>query len=264
MADTYWFKQTGELPLFPDLEWSRPENKNFAGKLLIVGGEAHSFSEPAEAYGFAITAGIGQVRIALPEQTKKLVPEAMQTMIEFLPGSNNGSFTKLALAELCEHAEWADTVLLAGGLGRNSETVALIERFSHAYAGRLVVSGDSVQSFLQEPAAILERPKTMLVTTLSELQKLAAAKQILITHTQNISVLVQKLDELSQLCQAIIVTCQKDIIISAYQGMVSTTPGFGHIWRNKSAATAAVWWTQFPVQQFEAVTSGIYHSLQIN
>ena len=43
---TYWHKQ-GTKPLYPDVIWSKPENKQAAGKLLIIGGHAYGFSAPA-------------------------------------------------------------------------------------------------------------------------------------------------------------------------------------------------------------------------
>ena len=53
MDRTYWHKQTVEKPLFPDILWSRPQNKRQAGKLLIVGGHAESFAAVGEAYAAA-------------------------------------------------------------------------------------------------------------------------------------------------------------------------------------------------------------------
>ena len=49
----YWQKQT-DAPLFPDIEWARPEQKAKAGKLAIVGGHAHSFAATAESYGTTV------------------------------------------------------------------------------------------------------------------------------------------------------------------------------------------------------------------
>ncbi|MDO8591435.1 MAG: hypothetical protein Q7R60_00720, partial [bacterium] len=84
MANTYWLKQTKDKPLFPDLLWSRPENKRLAGKLLVVGGNLYGFSAPGTAYGAALKAGVGTARVLLPDKLQKtvgkLIPEA-----EFVP-----------------------------------------------------------------------------------------------------------------------------------------------------------------------------------
>ncbi|MGC1176527.1 MAG: hypothetical protein WA843_00490, partial [Candidatus Saccharimonadales bacterium] len=71
MDHTYWHKQTAARPLFPDLLWSRPEHKAHAGKLLIVGGNAHGFAAPAEAYSQSQRAGVGVARALLPQPVKK-------------------------------------------------------------------------------------------------------------------------------------------------------------------------------------------------
>ena len=49
MAREYWQRQTSEKPLFADVLWSRPENRNLAGKLLIAGGNLYGFAAPAES-----------------------------------------------------------------------------------------------------------------------------------------------------------------------------------------------------------------------
>src|SRR5579859_2484419 len=104
MDQSYWLRQT-EKPLFPELEWSRPETKTQAGKLLIVGGNVHGFAAPAEAYGEVMKAGVGTVRVLLPESLRrsvgKLFPEA-----DFAPSTPSGSFAANALAELLDASLW--------------------------------------------------------------------------------------------------------------------------------------------------------------
>jgi hypothetical protein len=63
MDHTYWRKQTIGSPLFPDVEWSKPEQKSKAGRLGIIGGNKLGFAGVAEAYGISINAGIGDVRV---------------------------------------------------------------------------------------------------------------------------------------------------------------------------------------------------------
>lgn len=126
MSETYWQKQ-GEKPLFPDLIWNRPENKRYAGKLLIIGGHTGEFSHVAAAFESAQQAGAGHIRILLPESLRKMaqmIPE-----VEFAPVNKSGSFARTALADWFELSEWADHVLLAGDFGKNSETTTIIDGF---------------------------------------------------------------------------------------------------------------------------------------
>ncbi len=116
MDHTCWHKQTPDKPLFPDLLWSRPENKRQAGKLLIIGGNAHGFTAPAEAFVAAENAGIGTARVLLPDSLQKTVGRiflsrrvcAQYAKRQFLPESSGG---------VTRDAKWADGVLLAGDFG---------------------------------------------------------------------------------------------------------------------------------------------------
>ena len=98
MDNTYWHRQTTEKPLFPDLLWSRPENKRHAGKLLIIGGNEHEFAAPAEAYAEAAKAGIGTAKVLLPNKLQKTIGKILENG-EYAPSNNSGSFAKSALAE---------------------------------------------------------------------------------------------------------------------------------------------------------------------
>src|SRR3989338_11410194 len=172
MADTYWLKQTKDKPLFEDILWSRPENKRQAGKLLVVGGNAHGFAAPATAYGAALKAGIGSGRVLLPDKLQKtlsrLMPEA-----EFAPSTLSGSLSKKALAQLLDSAQWADGVLLAGDFGRNSETAILLDSFINKYEGQVTLAQDGLDYFLDPNSPLIERVDTLGVINLGKLQKLA-------------------------------------------------------------------------------------------
>lgn len=71
MKPSYWQQQTKDTPLFPDIEWSKPEQKSLAGKLLIIGGNKLGFAAVAAAYATAQTTGIGECKVALPDVLKK-------------------------------------------------------------------------------------------------------------------------------------------------------------------------------------------------
>ena len=128
MDKSYWHKQTTDKPLFPDLAWSRPENKRQAGKLLIVGGNLHGFASPAEAYAESVRAGVGTARAMLPDCLRKIVGVLIENA-EYAPCTPSGSFSQKALSEVLDPSNWADATLFAGDLGRNSETAILIEKF---------------------------------------------------------------------------------------------------------------------------------------
>src|SRR3989338_5454949 len=259
MADTYWLKQTTK-PLFPDLHWSRPENKRQAGKLLVVGGNAHGFAAPATAYGAALKAGIGSARVLLPDKLQKtlgkLMPEA-----EFAPSTLSGSFSKKALAQLLDSAQCAEGVLLAGDFGRNSETAILLDSFLNKYEGQVAIAQDSLDYFLGSSSPLIERADTLAVINLGKLQKLAKHNRPAtpILHSMMLAELVEILHDWTTGNSGQIITRHADHFIVASGGQVSTTVATQESnWQTELAAYASVWWLQNPKKPFEAMTTAIY------
>src|SRR6266404_9395259 len=170
MESINWQKQASDKPLFPDVLWSRPVNKRHAGNLLIIGGHAQSFAEPPRAYTAALKAGAGHVRIVLPDKLQKTLgkgfPEA-----EFAPSTPIGSFSRQALDLWLDMAKWADAVLLAGGLSKNSETAILLESFVDKYYDQLSLAGDSLDYFTQKPVQLIDRENTWLIGSLAQMQR---------------------------------------------------------------------------------------------
>ena len=258
MAYTYWSKQTPDKPLFPDLLWSRPEQKTAAGKLLIVGGNLHSFVAPAQAFNFADAAGIGLTRVLLPDAIKKLVGDMFETA-DFASSTPSGSFGQKALADLLEQAEWADGVLLAGDFGRNSETAILLEKFLDKYEGRVTLVQDSIDYVLSLPG-ILQQSNILLAVNLSQLQKLAVSVNFETAFTSNMDLLrfVEALHIFTELYKASIVVKHLDQMVVAVGGNISTTPAISsNDWQLKTAAYASVWWLQNPSKPFEALTTAV-------
>lgn len=263
MADTFWHKQTAEKPLFPDLLWSRPESRQARGKLLIIGGNSHGFAAPAAAYAAAEAAGIGTARVLLPDSLRKLMTAVQGSTLysEFAPSTPSGSFAKSSLAEWLDQAAWADGVLLAGDLGRNSETAILLESFLKKYTGQLTLTKDATDYALGMPRAVLERPDTLLVITTAGLQKLATAAKFDRPFRLGMDLLqlVENLHLFTQKYSVKIITKHLENMLVATNGQVSTTKldTDTDLWRVKTAATASTWWLQNPTKPFEALSTSV-------
>lgn len=260
MADTYWLKQASDKPLFEDLLWSRPENKRLAGKLLIVGGNLHGFAAPGMAYGAALKAGIGTARVLLPDKLQKtvgkLIPEA-----EFAPSTLSGSFSKMALAQLLEAAQWADGAMLSGDFGRNSETAILLDSFVGKFDGQITIAQDSSDYFLGPKSPLIERVSTLSVIELGKLQKLAKNNRPAtpILHGMMLADLVETLHDWTTGNSGRIITKHADNFIVASGGQVSTTPSpEDSNWQIQLAAYASVWWLQQPGKPFKATTTAVF------
>lgn len=264
MDHNYWRKQLPSQPLFPDLLWSRPESKRTAGKLLIVGGNIHSFSAIGQAYQSAQKAGIGSIRVLLPDALQKTVSKLLPDAF-FAPSTPSGSFAQTALEELLTQAVWADAVLLSGDLGRNSETAILLEKFVIKFKGRLVITKDAVDYFSRMPASLLNRPQTCVALTIAQLQLMASASKYPEVFTFNSSMMqiIDKLHNFTTINNINVILKHLDTFYVAVSGQVSTTKTDikdEESWRVDSASKAAVWWLQNPNKPFEAMTCSLLNN----
>lgn len=259
MDRAYWQRQTPEEPLYPDLLWSRPENKQHAGKMLIVGGNAFGFAAAAEAYGEATSAGIGTARVMLPDSLQKTVGKVFSAG-EYTPSTPSGSFAQQALAELIEMSSWSDATMLAGDLGRNSETAILLEKFLQKYTGQLTLAQDAVDYFTKNAGTVLGRQSTLLVLNMSQLQKLSTGAKFTTAFTSQMDFLhvVDALHDFTKSHEANIILEHNQTVFIAVNGLISTTKQAdeaSHI--IKIAAHSAVWWLQNPDKPFEALSTAI-------
>ncbi len=266
MDKNYWHRQTPEEPLFPDLLWSRPENKQNAGKLLIVGGNAFGFAAAAEAYGEASRAGIGTARVLLPDSLRKTVGKVFAAG-EYAPTTPSGSFAQSALAELIDMAGWSDATLLAGDFGRNSETAILLEKFLQKYLGQLTLVQDAVDYFVKDAALVLGRKDSLLVLNMSQLQKLATAAKFGTAFTSQMDFLhvVEALHDFTKSYAINIILEHAQTVFVAVNGEVSSTKQESESSHTiKLAAYAAVWWLQNKDKAYETLTTSVAQLLTSN
>lgn len=167
----YWHKQTPDNLLYPEIEWERPERKDLAGRLLIIGGSQNTFLGVAEAYGIAKEYGIGEIRVALPDSLKKLTKDLPD--ISYAPSNNNGSFSLESYDVLLHLAQWADGILLIGDYGRNSETAVVLANLLRSYRGLAIITKDSIDILHSEMKELVSRQDTLIVCSFSQLQKIS-------------------------------------------------------------------------------------------
>jgi len=254
----YWLKQTSDKPLFPELLWSRPENKQTAGKLLIIGGNQHGFVSPGAAFRAAEAGGIGQIRLLLPDSLRPYVGKHFDGG-ELAPSTPSGSFAKAALAMFLDSADWADGVLLAGDLGHNSETAIVLEAFLNKYKGQLTLTGDAIDYFLASDSMLLRRPNSLLVPSFVQLQKLIASTNFTKALTSNmaVNILVDDLHQFTLDKEAAILTEHNGQLLTAYNSQVCTTKSNDNNDLTAISAKAAVWWLQNPGKTLAAISTSL-------
>lgn len=263
MNNSYWKKQTTGKPLYPDIEWNKPEQRTQAGRLGIIGGNKLGFSGVAEAYSVALTTGTGDVRVLLPDVLRKTIPPVITDTI-FGATNPSGSLAREALTEMRALGEWAQGILMVGDAGRNSETAIVYEDFLREYHGPLTITRDAVDLIKNSSQALVERPDTLVVISFAQLQKLFQSVYYpkVLTFSMQLTSLVEALHKFTITYPITLLVFHKDYLIAAGQGSVTTTDWENPmaIWRGTVATKAASYWLWSPEKPLEAVTASLVAS----
>ena len=260
MDHTYWRQQTTEKPLFPDIEWSKPEQRIHAGRLGIVGGTKLGFAGVAESYSTSLKTGVGYVKVLLPDVLKRTVPPTM-TDVVFGPSNPSGSLSKDARGDLLALGEWASGVLLVGDAGRNSETAILYEEFLTTYDKPIVITRDAIDLLKHNPGLIVDRTQTTLVMSFAQLQKLFQGTYYpkILTFSMHLMQLVEAMHKFTITYPITLAVLHRDTLVVAHHGEVTTTKWETPmaIWRGITAARAASYWLWNPSKPLESITSSL-------
>lgn len=260
MQHDYWQRQTAKEPLFPDIEWEKPEQKAHAGRLGIIGGNKLGFAGVAEAFSVAYDAGIGNVKVLLPDALKKSIP-ASWTDVAVAPSTVSGGLSKDALADVMALANWSSMLLLAGDAGRNSETAILYESLLRESNKPIVITRDAIDLVKNAPEMLVNRPSTVLVLSFAQLQKLFQAVYYpkVLTFSMQLMQLVEALHKFTVTYPITLAVLHKDTVIVAHDGQVTTTPWDSPmlIWRGNTAAKAAVYWSWNVNQPLQSITASL-------
>lgn len=256
--NSFWQKQSSTKPLFPDIEWSKPEQKAHAGKLAIIGGNKLGFMAVSEAYTVAETLGVGQIRAILPDVLKKAVPPGLTDAV-FIPSNLSGGFSRKAQPELVASAQWADACLLVGDMGRNSETAMACEQLLEKYAGHLVITRDAIELLKPVTERLANRERTTLVLSFAQLQKLFQSLYYprILSFSMQLMQLADALHKFTITYPSTIVTFHQNHLVVAHGGNV-VTQEFDQpmaIWRGLTATKAACYLLWSPEKPLEAVAA---------
>lgn len=251
--DKFWQKQEPNQPLFPDVLWSKPERRDAAGKLAIIGGNSRGFSAVNAAYQTALKIGVGECKIILPDALKKNFAGSPEMI--FAPTNPSGGLAREALTELNAVADWADLILFIGDSGANSETAALLETFlSKDKTTPIVLTRDVVD--LIKPAAeiVLNRASTHLVVSFSQLQKLFREVYYprVLTFSQGAGQIAETLHKFTITYPAGITLWHSGFLFVAKDGQVISQK-FDQplrVWSGEIATKEAVWqiWQSDPIK----------------
>lgn len=260
MEHTYWQTQTPGKPLFPNIEWSKPEQRSQAGKLAIIGGNKLGFAGVAESYGTALKTGAGEVRVLLPDVLRKTIPPSITDAV-FGATNPSGGLAADALTEMKALDAWATGILLVGDAGRNSETAILYENFILSSNTPLTITRDAVDLVKNSASTLVERPNTLLVVSFAQLQKLFQSVYYpkILTFSMQLTSLAEALHKFTVTYPVTIAVLHKDYIVVAGDGKVTSTHWLNAmaIWRGEVATRASVYWLWHPKSALEATTASL-------
>lgn len=260
MDYTFWQKQDPTKPLFPDIEWSKPEQRSHAGKLAIIGGNKLGFAAAAQAYTDSLRAGVGAAKVVLPDALKNAIPNNILDTV-FVAANISGGISKQAEPELLAASAWADMLLLIGDNGRNSETAITFEALLSRYTGPAVLTRDSVDLLRANSQLLLEREQTLLVVSFAQLQKLMQSvyypKNLL--FKMQLTNFVDALHKFTITYPATIMVLHQEQLVVASGGYVTSTPWDNPmaIWRGSVATKAAAYWLWNQKKPLQAATASL-------
>lgn len=257
MANSYWQKQSPSKPLFPDVEWNKPEQRSRAGRLAIIGGNKLGFAGVSAAYQAAQHAGVGQIRVILPDALKAAVPRHMLEVV-FTATNQSGGFARDSASDIKAALAWADHGLLIGDAGRNSETAIIYEELL-SLPTPLTISRDAADLLRPAAASLAVRAQTSLVLSFAQAQRLFKDLYYpkILTFSMQLTNLVEALHKFTITYPVLLVTYHQDQLIAAYDGQV-ISQAFDEpmmIWRGITAARGAAYQIWSPNPLAATVTS---------
>ncbi len=259
MKHPEWLFEQGSELLFPEIEWSRPVTKRGAGKLLIIGGQAQEFSNVATAYMSASQAGAGTIRVIMPSSTEKHTK--MLPNIEYAPSNPSGSFSRASLASFLEASTWADHVMLAGDLGKNSETTTILDGYLLKCPRPVTITTNALSSIGMPRTQLLQRDITLILQT-PVLQKIVTEFGLTtpLTSGSNRLQITGILNEITKGAKgSVIYQKSRDDAFVGHNGNVCAS-STKHLNDNTIASFASVWRMQQPTKPFEALVSSLLAS----
>lgn len=255
----YWHVQEPSKPLFPDVEWNKPEQRSLRGRLGIIGGNKLGFAGVAEAYTTVYSAGAGEVKVLLPDLLRKTIPPSITEAV-FAPTNISGSLSREALGDMQALAAWGTGILLVGDAGRSSETTVVYDDFIASYSGWITLTRDAVDLVRRSAPIMVERPNTLYVLSFAQLQKLFQDVYYpkILTFSMQLAQLVENLHKFTLSYPVTILTLHQGQLVVAHDGIVVTQKWDNPmaIWRGQTAARAASYLLWHP-KPLEAIATSI-------
>lgn len=246
-------------PLFPDILWNRPTSIGRSGRLLIIGGHKHEFSQIQHIFEVAEASGIGEIKAAMPDSLRRLLPGVDAGF--FLPSTQSGSIARSAMGELLHIASDFDAIVIGANITNNSETAIFIESIVRKSELPIIITEEAITILKFNPDLITGNPNILVVSTMPGIFELANNHHIPLAIKPNAGV-VGKLQIIEQLVQ--ISRCQYFVFdqesIAVAEGKYSLTSLNQSVSDASSVpiGLASAFWIQNRSKPFDALTTAAF------
>ncbi len=231
--------------------YSRPADahKYSSGKVYLIAGSKGFTGAAVLAATAALRSGAGLVKLALPESLGQIGETAtLETIIEYMPETNEQSLASDAFLDLIAGSDWADVVAIGPGLGRHEDTLATVRALIKTIESPLIIDADALFALSQEPQILIDRKApTILTPHLGEFKRLLKKEDSYIPTWHDAQKFAMKYQVFVLLkgAPSLIASPEGEVYVnsSGYQGMA--TAGSGDV---LTGVIAALWsqWNQAP------------------
>jgi len=135
-----------EDTFFDEISRDINSHKYNNGKLFILAGSEGYTGAAYLASQSAIRAGCGSVVLGIPEGLNAIM-EAKTTEVITLPLKSEKFLTNESSKKIQEKIDWADSVLIGPGLGRDTETLAFIRGLIKKNEKNFIIDADGLFAF---------------------------------------------------------------------------------------------------------------------
>lgn len=253
------FVSQKDEPMYPDILWNRPTNIGRAGRLLILGGHKNEFSQIQHIFEIAEASGIGEIKAAMPDSLKRLIPGVDAGF--FLPSTNSGSIARSALGEIMNIISNFDAVVIGANITNNSETAILIESIVRQSDLPIIITEEAISILKFNPDLITGNPNILVVSTMPGIFELANNHNIPLAIRRDSGLLgkLQILDQLVSISRCQYFVFDQEVLVAADNKFCVTRleNSFSHD-SYAAIGIASAFWVQNRNKAFESLTTAAY------
>ena len=140
-------------------------HKGDAGHVYILAGSPGLTGAAALSAEAAMRSGVGLAVVGVPASLNPVLEVKLtEAMTQPLPENSRGALAAEAFESILPRLQWADTVVLGPGLGRDLDTAALLGRLLGVIDKPLVIDADGLNLLADNPRLLKKLPPETVLT----------------------------------------------------------------------------------------------------